>query len=82
MRYRHYKGGEYEVVCFATNEADLTSVVVYKSVIDGKVWVRPNASFFGFVEVNGDLVERFRRIKNDEAQGEVVRPDPCDVPSK
>jgi len=39
MRYRHYKGGVYEVVCEATLEADFTAVVVYRGQ-DGKTWVR------------------------------------------
>ena len=58
MRYRHYKGGVYEVVCEATLEADLTAVVVYRGR-DGKTWVRPRDAFFGTVEVDGARMPRF-----------------------
>jgi len=30
MRYRHYKGGIYELVCEAVLEADHTPVIVYR----------------------------------------------------
>jgi len=58
MRYRHYKGGVYEVVCEATIETDLTAVVVYRGQ-DGKTWVRPRDAFFGTVEVDGVRMPRF-----------------------
>ena len=58
MRYRHYKGGVYEVVCEAVLEADHTAVVVYRGE-DGKTWVRPRDAFFGFVDVDGACLPRF-----------------------
>jgi hypothetical protein len=58
MRYRHYKGGVYEVICAATLEADLTAVIVYRGQ-DGKTWVRPRDAFFGVVEVDGVRMPRF-----------------------
>ena len=58
MRYRHYKGGVYEVVCEAIIEADLTAVVVYRGQ-DGKTWVRPRDAFFGGVEAAGVRMPRF-----------------------
>lgn len=54
VRYRHYKGGVYEVVCEATLEADLTPVIVYRGE-DGNTWVRPRAVFFETVEVAGEV---------------------------
>ena len=58
MRYRHYKGGVYEVVCEAVLEADHTAVVVYRGE-DGKTWVRPRDAFFGFADVDGACLPRF-----------------------
>lgn len=58
MRYRHYKGGVYEVVCEAILEADHTPVVVYRGQ-DGQTWVRPRAAFFGTVDVDGTRLPRF-----------------------
>lgn len=58
MRYRHYKGGIYELVCEAILEADHTPVVVYRGE-DGVVWVRPRDAFFGQVSVDGVTLPRF-----------------------
>ncbi|ALK96394.1 hypothetical protein AB595_05355 [Massilia sp. WF1] len=58
MRYRHYKGGVYELVCEAVIEADHTPVIVYRGE-DGRTWVRPKDAFFETVEVDGACVPRF-----------------------
>jgi hypothetical protein len=65
MRYRHYKGGVYEVVCEAVLEADHTAVVVYRGE-DGKIWVRPRDAFFGFVDVDGTCLPRFAPLVSAE----------------
>ncbi|CAN7498146.1 DUF1653 domain-containing protein [Massilia sp. LjRoot122] len=57
-RYRHYKGGIYELVCEAVLEADHTPVMVYRGQ-DGAVWVRPRAAFFETVSVDGTAMPRF-----------------------
>jgi hypothetical protein len=62
MRYRHYKGGEYELVCEATMEADLTPLIVYRAA-NGSIWCRPRAVFFEEVEVDGKRVPRFAPIE-------------------
>lgn len=59
---QHYKGGLYEILHFGLNEADLAEVVIYKSLKDGKVWVRPKSSFFSKVVVAGEEVERFKAL--------------------
>jgi hypothetical protein len=58
MRYRHYKGGVYALVCEAVLEADHTPVIVYRGE-DGATWVRPKDVFFETVEVDGVRVPRF-----------------------
>lgn len=42
--HRHFKGGLYELLCYATQEATMESVAVYRGP-DMRVWVRPLASF-------------------------------------
>lgn len=61
MRYRHYKGGIYELVCEAVLEADHTPVMVYRGQ-DGTVWVRPRAAFFETVMVDDQPVPRFATL--------------------
>lgn len=43
--YRHYKGGEYQLIIIGELEHDLTQVVVYKSITNGRVFVRPVEEF-------------------------------------
>lgn len=58
MRFRHYKGGLYELVCEATLESDLSPMVVYRAA-DGSIWCRPKTVFFELIEVDGVKVQRF-----------------------
>lgn len=67
QKYRHYKGGVYELVCEAIQESDLSPVIVYRSH-NGSIWTRPKAVFFEMVEVDGVLVPRFAAIDDDEVQ--------------
>lgn len=43
--YRHFKGGYYVVLSFATIESTGEEVVVYQSLQDGRMWVRPLSVF-------------------------------------
>lgn len=61
-KYRHYKGGEYEVIDIAKNSEDLKEVVVYKSLADGDVWARPKEMWNEMVLDNGKPTKRFTYI--------------------
>src|SRR3954469_7892818 len=62
-RYRHYKGGEYEVVGAARHSETLEPLVVYRPLYKASgLWVPPPAMFFGQVEAEGRLQPRFARI--------------------
>ncbi|MCC8397183.1 DUF1653 domain-containing protein [Paraburkholderia sp. MMS20-SJTR3] len=59
MRFRHYKGGIYELVCEAILESDPgVTMIVYKAA-NGTIWTRPSTVFFELVEVDGARVQRF-----------------------
>ena len=59
-RYRHYKGGEYEVLGAARHSETLEPLVVYRPLSNASGWwVRPHAMFFGEVEWEGRTVPRF-----------------------
>jgi hypothetical protein len=59
-RYRHFKGGEYEVVGVACHSETREPMVVYRPLYgDGGLWVRPLAMFTGTVTHNGQTVPRF-----------------------
>jgi hypothetical protein len=62
-RYRHYKGGEYEVVGCARHSETLEPLVVYRPLYNATgLWVRPHAMFFGMLEINGKRQPRFARV--------------------
>ena len=48
--YHHFKGNDYRVLCIATDSTNLNKVVVYKSLKDGEVWVRPYEEFNSLVD--------------------------------
>lgn len=59
-RYRHYKGGEYEVIGVARHSETLEPLVVYRPLYNATGWwVRPHAMFFGRLTVEGVDVPRF-----------------------
>lgn len=64
-KYRHYKGGEYEVIGVGRHSETLEEMVVYRALYDslefGKnsLWVRPKSMFESDVEVEGKTMKRF-----------------------
>ncbi|PJC02804.1 MAG: DUF1653 domain-containing protein [Gallionellales bacterium CG_4_9_14_0_8_um_filter_59_50] len=59
MRYRHYKGGIYEIVCEARLEADPdVTMMGYKSE-EGMIWTRPKTAFFEQVQHDDRSEPRF-----------------------
>jgi hypothetical protein len=63
-RYRHYKGGEYEVIGVARHSETLEALVVYRPLYNSSgLWVRPHGMFFGSVEVDGKMQPRFVRVE-------------------
>jgi len=61
-KYRHFKGGEYEIVSVAEDSGNLKKRVVYRALYDGRVWVRDLGEFCGFKEVDGERIKRFEKI--------------------
>lgn len=62
-KYKHFKGGEYEVLGIAKDSETLEDMVVYRALYgEQDMWVRPREMFFGKKEVNGQCIERFTKI--------------------
>jgi hypothetical protein len=59
-RYRHFKGGLYEVLGEAKHSESLKDVVLYKYASENTLWVRPKKMFLEKVLVNGRKTSRFR----------------------
>ncbi len=62
-RYRHYKGGEYEVVGVVRHSESLEPLVLYRPLYnDSGTWVRPFAMFLEPVEHAGRSQPRFSLV--------------------
>lgn len=58
--YRHYKGGEYQVLDVVRHSESLEPMVLYRPLYNETgSWVRPFSMFFEAVEVDGKKVPRF-----------------------
>lgn len=62
MKYRHYKGGIYEIVCEARLEADPDVIMIVYRSEEGLIWTRPREVFFELVQYEGQTVPRFAPI--------------------
>ena len=60
--YRHYKGNVYVIIAFARHSETGEDMIVYQSVKNGDVWVRPRYMWNEEVELNGTRVLRFTQI--------------------
>lgn len=64
-RYRHFKGGEYEVLGVARHSEGLEDMVVYRPLYNKTgLWVRPVSMFLETVEREGRGVPRFALIED------------------
>ena len=60
---RHFKGNEYEILCFALDSETQEELVVYRALYgEGQVWVRPLAEFLDTVTRDGITRHRFEEI--------------------
>ena len=66
-RYRHYRGGEYEVIGVARHSETLEPLILYRPLYNQTgLWVRPHDMFFEQVEVDGHLEPRFTMISDPD----------------
>lgn len=66
-KYRHFKGGEYEIIGFAKHSETLEDMVVYKALYDnGSLWVRPYNMFAEYIERDGAVFPRFKKIEPEK----------------
>lgn len=62
-KYRHFKGGEYEVLHIAYHSETGEEMLVYQALYgEKKIWVRPVSMFFETVERDGKTYQRFTYI--------------------
>lgn len=62
-RYRHFKGGLYEVVDVVRSSETLQPMVLYRALYgEGGLWVRPYAMFMEQVDLADGSQPRFARL--------------------
>lgn len=67
-KYRHYRGGEYDVIAVGRYESTEEPIVIYRALYDAPdvgpnaVWARPVAEFLGTVTVDGQTIPRFTYV--------------------
>ena len=62
-KYRHFKGGEYEVIGIAKHSETQEDMVVYRALYgNGEIWVRPASMWNETVEKYGKTFSRFTYI--------------------
>lgn len=67
-RYRHYKGGEYQVIDVARHSETEELMVVYRPLYgERELWVRPLAMFLESVEIDGKTIPRFLYLADFES---------------
>ena len=54
-KYRHYKGNVYKIIAIAKHSETCEDLIVYQSVNNGDVWVRPYFMWNETVDDKGTL---------------------------
>lgn len=66
-KVRHFKGKDYQIICFALDSETLEDVVVYKALYCDKIYVRKLTDFISEVDTkkypNANQKYRFELIK-------------------
>ena len=64
-KYRHFKGGEYELIAIATHSETMEPMVVYRALYGaGGLWVRPLSMWSETVDRDGYHGTRFRYVED------------------
>ncbi len=63
--YRHYKGGQYEVIGTVRHSETLEPMTLYRALYGARgLWVRPAAMFSEQVLIDGVMQARFVKVPN------------------
>jgi len=63
-KYRHFKGGEYELIGVGKHSETLEPMVIYRALYgEGGLWVRPASMWTETVIRDGVAVPRFQKIE-------------------
>ena len=60
--YKHFKGNLYEVIGLGKHSETLEELVIYKSLKDNSIWVRPLSMWNETIERDNKIYKRFEYI--------------------
>ena len=60
--YKHFKGNIYEVIGIGKHSETLEELVIYKSIKDNSIWVRPLSMWNETIERDNNIYKRFEYI--------------------
>lgn len=61
-KYKHFKGGEYEVLGIAKHSETLEELVIYRHFGKDEFWVRPLKMFLEKITFDGQEINRFEYV--------------------
>lgn len=53
--YKHYKGNLYKIIALGKHSENLEEMIVYQSVKDGQIWIRPKSMWNEIIDNNSTL---------------------------
>ena len=53
--YKHYKGNLYKIIAHGKHSENLEEMIVYQSIKDGQIWIRPKSMWNEIIDNNGTL---------------------------
>lgn len=63
--YEHYRGNKYRVLGVSRHSETLEELVVYQALYgDYGLWVRPISMFQEKIEIDGQMMPRFRHLNS------------------
>lgn len=61
-KYRHYKGGIYNVINIAVHTETEEVLVIYQGLKTNKVWARPKEMFEDTIKIDDNIINRFEQL--------------------
>ncbi len=66
-KYRHFKGNLYELLDIVHHSESQEPLVLYRALYgEHGLWVRPLAMFFETIERDGQQIQRFQHIPDED----------------
>lgn len=53
--YKHYKGNLYKIIALAKHSETNEDMIIYQSIKNGDIWIRPTVMWNETVDENGTL---------------------------